>query len=1162
MTSSGSVFLRNRLFPGLMLAVFLVTASLYWAFFRSPIPGPGSDVYERYADAFQVGVAALDADVADIADEHLTVAVNLVPDEPAGWANRGLLYLRTERLPEAAEDLERARSLAPDAVAIQKLLGMLARRQGRFSDAATHFRAAADRDSHDIRSLYLLGEVLEQENQDGVDTERLRLLNQMLDIQPANLKVLVDRLRLALQNSDPAAVNDTMNRLRQQSAGWAGKSLQELDKLEKTLSVSMGPESLLPMLQFSNLLLAEPAFRRSIAEVAPSDTLPGESLPGFLRLIPIQPSPAAADSKLIFTLEPVTQLPPGGWDIVKSVWLAGDKSPSILVANPQEVRRLDDSSALPALPVSHDGLIPFDINNDSRMDLLLAGPKGLRFFQTQEDGQLVDLTSTLSVSDEFVNAAFASALAADVDLDGDLDVLLSGVSGSPWFLRNNFDGTMTPLKIFESTSGPQSFAWADLDHDGAPDAALLDTDGQLRVFANDRMAEFREWPVPLPDGRFVAMVVADANDDGVLDLVALEDNGSLVAISAQDNRNSWQISVLGHWDAVTSKRSGGFSVLRLADFDNNGVPDLLASDGDHSGIWLGAGGGKFLPLQADLPPRILSTLLTSEGRVDLLGIDADGHPFHLRNSGTRNYHWQTVRLRAAGGEGLGDNRINSYAIGGEIELKTGTHVVTRSIDAPVVHFGLGERSRSDVLRIVWPNGTSQFEFRTPIDQTIEAMQRLKGSCPFLFSWSGEQFDFVTDFMWSTPLGMYINADDKGGFLQTTDWVKVAGNQLALKDGQYELRVNANLWETHFFDHLALMVVDHPVGSELFVDERFHMQPADPEFHLTETPQCVAHAWDHHGNDATAELQSNDGVYLDRSGRGRYQGVTCDHWVEVDLGDKTPSEGPLWLIARGWVHPTDSSVNYALEQGRHERPTGLVLELPDGNGGWKPGLDRLGFPAGKNKTLLIRLDGIEGPGVARRFRLRTNMEIYWDSLLIGRGRDDAVVTKQMLTAQVADLRYRGIVSMTQDNPSSPEIPHYDPIVSRQQVWRDLIGHYTRFGDIRELLEKIDDRYAILNAGDEIILKFTAPAEPHSGFQRDFVFVADGWVKDGDFNTRFGKTVLPLPAHDLHNYLEPPSLLEDDPAYLRHSADWKKWHTRLITPESFERGLRGSRTQHSR
>ena len=166
---------------------------------------------------------------------------------------------------------------------------------------------------------------------------------------------------------------------------------------------------------------------------------------------------------------------------------------------------------------------------------------------------------------------------------------------------------------------------------------------------------------------------------------------------------------------------------------------------------------------------------------------------------------------------------------------------------------------------------------------------------------------------------------------------------------------------------------------MFVDERFHFDPAEPAFHLTATPRPVARAWDHLGQDATDAVRAVDGVYLDRCGRGLYQGVTGDHWVEVELGDVGLPDGPLWLLARGWIHPTDSSINYALEQGTHDSPRGLVLEVPDGKGGWKVGRDRLGFPAGKNKTILIRLDGIDGPGVSRRFRLRTNMEIFWDAL---------------------------------------------------------------------------------------------------------------------------------------------------------------------------------------
>ena len=42
------------------------------------------------------------------------------------------------------------------------------------------------------------------------------------------------------------------------------------------------------------------------------------------------------------------------------------------------------------------------------------------------------------------------------------------------------------------------------------------------------------------------------------------------------------------------------------------------------------------------------------------------------------------------------------------------------------------------------------------------------------------------------------------------------------------------------------------------------------------------------------------------------------------------------------------------------------------------------------------------------------------------------------------------------------------------WRDLVGYYTRFGDVRELLRGVDDRYVIMNAGDELRLAFPAPA----------------------------------------------------------------------------------------
>jgi hypothetical protein len=105
--------------------------------------------------------------------------------------------------------------------------------------------------------------------------------------------------------------------------------------------------------------------------------------------------------------------------------------------------------------------------------------------------------------------------------------------------------------------------------------------------------------------------------------------------------------------------------------------------------------------------------------------------------------------------------------------------------------------------------------------------------------------------------------------------------------------------------------------------------------------------------------------------------------------------------------------------------------------------------------------------------------------------------------------------------------------------------------------VDDRYVIMNAGDELRLEFAErPAAP-SGWRRDFVLIGDGWEKDGDFNTEFSQTVLPLPSHARPAYGSepPPRQLEDDPVYQAHRADWEQFHTRFVRPDRFVDGLRG-------
>ncbi len=353
-----------------------------------------------------------------------------------------------------------------------------------------------------------------------------------------------------------------------------------------------------------------------------------------------------------------------------------------------------------------------------------------------------------------------------------------------------------------------------------------------------------------------------------------------------------------------------------------------------------------------------------------------------------------------------------------------------------------------------------------------------------------------------------------------------------------------------------MAVDHPADLDAFVDERFSNRPPALAVRTVRSLHAVARAWDQAGTDVTDLVRDLDGRYLATFARGPYQGVAADHFVEVDLGRDIPRDGPLWLVATGWIYPTDSSINVAIGQGRAVQPHGLSLEALDRSGRWIVVNPDLGFPAGKNKTILIDLSSVPRAGVhgARRIRLRTNLEVYWDRLAVAAGVEAAPTRTTRIAPSTANLRYRGF-STTDYSRDRPEIPDYEHLANVVPRWRDLTGYYTRFGDVRELLARVDDRYVIMNAGDELQLQFPAPPPPPDGWTRDFVLVGDGWVKDGDFNTTFSKTVLPLPSHDRTDYgsLPPPDALEQDPVYQRHAADWRTYHTRFVSPRQFLRGL---------
>jgi cytochrome c-type biogenesis protein CcmH/NrfG len=1128
----------------------LVPVALVFACRRQPAVSDAT--YRQAVVSFHVALAAMQTSQDVLARKELDRLLQLVPEEPAGWTNLGLLLLRQQQLDDATTRLVRAAELAPRNAAIERLLALAESRKGNLQESIRHWRRAIELDPADLKAPFALAQELERLGGPENEAEAQRLLESLAS-RSRNLAVQLEFARLAAKRGDAAGLNAALDALTHASASWPADARDRLNAVREAAKNTPSAAAT-PAIFLKNVLIREPAYRAAFAEVSTPRSEVGEPLVRFIALPNLPPQPAPADEQLTVSVDSSPAVASPGVSWAGAIWTTGDGRPTILAAGPRDLRL--DTGVIVPLPgggfaaAGPDSIASADLNYDFRTDLALAGAGGVQIFRQAEKGTFVPITAETKVPTEVIGAPAHGVWPADIDTDGDLDLVLASRDGPARVLRNNGDGTFAVRAPFGNVSRLRGFTWADVDGEGVPDAAVLDDQGVLRVFLNLRGAEFRERQVPSQFPRVTAIAAAEITGDGILDLLGVAADGSIARLSKAANGSEFEAARIAQIDPPPGLAPGG-ARLHVADVDNNGAGDLVVSGAAGSRLLLAAAGGSYRPIGGALPGALTSAAdLDGDGRLELVGWSSEGARV-VRLKGQKPYHWQTIRPRAA--TATGDQRVNTYGIGGEIEVRTGLHAQKQAIGSPVVHFGLGEATGVEVARLTWPNGFIQSEFELAADTAIRASQRLKGSCPWLFAWDGTAMRFVTDFIWRSPLGLRINAQATADVQMTEDWVRIRGAQLAPRNGEYDLRITAELWETHFFDLVSLLVVDHPADTEVFVDERFAVPPPRLGVIATSPVRSFASVRDDHGRDVLDLVNSRDDRHLDFAGRGRYQGVTREHHIDLELPADAPRTGPLWLIAQGWIHPTDSSINVALGQGSHAPPTGLSLHVADASGKFKPARTGLGFPAGKDKTILIDLSGLFAPIGSRRLRLVTNLEIFWDRLGWAVGRPDVTLTPRRLELKTADLRFRGYSVTEQKDTSTPERPRYilEGVAAR---WRDLEGFHTRFGDVRELLQRVDDRYVIMNAGDELRVAFLEAPPPGRGLVRDFVLIGDGWEKDGDYNTVASRTVLPLPTRRSAAYVQGTGRLEDDPVYQRHRADFEHYHTRFVSPDAARDALR--------
>jgi len=809
-----------------------------------------------------------------------------------------------------------------------------------------------------------------------------------------------------------------------------------------------------------------------------------------------------------------------------------------------------------------------DYNNDGFQDLYIMKEGSNILYKNTGEGSFVDATDQANVGD---GSNGNMSLFFDFDHDGDLDLFIA-TGNSNLLYRNNADDTFLEQAVRSNLSGGRvnstDAAFGDFDEDGDIDLFVVNSDGQNTLNINQRQGIFRdntEGSGLETEAGANAVTAGDYNNDGFLDLFIT----STATGSCRLYHN------LGDGSFETDDRSEELNQTlkdirvhdaSFLDFDNDGFLDLLvvgeAGIAGKNGVSLyhNDGTGKFWIAENILPGdlssgRQIQTMdYNDDGDTDVLITSLDGSVRLLRNDGGNNNHYVKMKLV---GLRTGSAKNNYYGIGAKVEIRAGNLYQSKVVTEPAIHFGLGPRSKADVIRILWTNGVPQNLFYPGTDQDLVEEQVLKGSCPFLYTWNGEEYVFLKDIMWRSALGMplgimgeakeYANSD------ASVDYIKIPGELLKPKNGKYTVQVTGELWETIYFDKIALVALDHHDSVEVFVNERLIPSHVTGYKVYQVTDKLIpVSASDINGMDLLPLITEKDDRYVSNLTPGKYQGLTERTELTLDLGEIDHSKD-LILFLNGWIFPTDASINASISQSAAVEVIPPYLQAINDRGEWETIIENLSFPMGKDKTVVADLSG-KISTTDPRIRICTNMEIYWDQIFYANENTDSPIMSHSINPSSADLHYRGFSrTFRKGGRYGPHWFDYSEVVSTGQPWRDLLGTYTRYGDVLPLLTEADDKYIIKNAGDETSITFNTeglPALPE-GWTRDFLIHSVGWVKDGDLNTASGQTVGPLPFHGMTRYPYGPD--ESYPADKEHKDYLKEYNTREVSTENFRKAV---------
>jgi tetratricopeptide (TPR) repeat protein len=813
-----------------------------------------------------------------------------------------------------------------------------------------------------------------------------------------------------------------------------------------------------------------------------------------------------------------------------------------------------------------------DYDNDGFTDLAVSYQAGTLLLHNEKNGTFKDVSSAAGMN----KLGLGGLTFIDYDHDGDLDLYAaSGIvmteklgvggansTGGGVMWRNNANGTFTNVDIGTSIGTPAENAiGTDFNNDRAVDIVVADWSGGT-LFQNPREGKFSalrpfSHESVSRDTPTVAVAALDFDHDGWMDTVLARLQEP--ALSLWHNKR-------GKFEEVPLPQTGWAKAFGVAafDYDNDGWVDLVAAGETSAGKGeiklfrnLGPDGWKDVTSDVGLdkiklqePRAIITGDYDNDGATDLLITQKQGPAVLVRNQGGNKNNWLRLALK-----GLNDNKS---AIGTKVELFSDGIRQKYEIygsngylgqNSPYLTVGLGQAKQADVVRMLWPTGVLQDEVEILANQqkNILEIDRRGSSCPTLFVWDGTHYELVSDMLGAGVVGHWVGPNERN-IPRPVEWVKVDRNAMREKldsdfshtpaeaehSGKFRFFLMEPMEEVVYIDAVKMVAIDHPADEDVFPNEYFASNPPYPEFKVVTSRQArpPVGAWDDRGNNLLPDLLAHK--YVGNLDVLPFKGFTKKHSLILDLGRRYRG-GPLRLLMHGEIEYFMANSMYAAWQaGINPIAPYLEAELPENAKARRPQVrpgrnarlsassnwirisDDIGFPAGLPKTITVDLSG-KVPLGSKRIRITTNLQIYWDSILIDRSEQKENYKLSSIPLTKATLENYGYPFQIEDQPPG-NVKYVFEKVSRTGPYARQAGEYTRYGNVMPLLTSFDDKLVVFGSGEGIALDFdpaTLPPLPKA-WVRDYFFMANGYEKDMDFYAATGDTVEPLPFRRMGTY----------------------------------------------